>query len=477
MDTTTVHPLYERVADRVADLIRNGALGPGDRLPSVRRLSGQQGISITTTMEAYRLLEDRGLIEARPQSGFYVRVPANALPAPRVSRPPQVSTVVGIGELVQKVHTAMRQPGIVPLGAACPAPELLPIEKLNRAMHGVLRRAPREAHSLAHPPGCEALRRQIARRSLDQGCALDPDEILVTCGALEAVNLCLRAVAKPGDTIALESPTYFGLLQAIESLGMRALEIPTDPETGLQLEALERAMERKRVHACALVPTFQNPLGYSMPEERKKALVELCTRHQVPIIEDDLNGDLFFGAKRPRTCKAFDTSGIVLLCSSFSKTLSPGYRVGWVAAGAALRDPIERLKLVTTLATTAVTQITIATFLEEGGYDHHLRTMRRTLATQAQRFRQAIVESFPAGTRVSRPEGGLTLWIELPSAVDALELNRRALARNISIAPGPIFSARSLYRNCVRLTYAQPWSARIEAAIHTIGQLATELCC
>jgi DNA-binding transcriptional MocR family regulator len=340
--------LYEEVVNKIAGMIGQGVLRPGERIPSIRKVSSQLDVSISTVLQAYLRLESRGLIEARPQSGFYVKFRAERLPPePKASTPSTTATAVGVGELVSKVLEAARDPEIVPLGAATPSSELLPVRQLNRMMASIGRRRGAIAINYDLPPGNEALRRQIARRSLDWGCHLSLEDIVTTCGGMEALNLCLRAVAKPGDTIVIESPTYYGVLQVIESLGMKALEIATHPREGVDLAALEYAIKRNKVTACIMISNFNNPLGSCMPDKNKKALVGMLARRRIPLIEDDIYGDLYFGSSRPKTAKAFDREGLVLLCSSFSKNLAPGYRVGWTAPGR-FKTHVERLKFMNT---------------------------------------------------------------------------------------------------------------------------------
>jgi DNA-binding transcriptional MocR family regulator len=462
--------LYEQVADRMSTLIDRGTLRPGERIPSVRKLSAQLRVSISTVQQAYFLLEDRGFIEARPQSGFYVRLRLRDLPPePKRSSPSLSATKVGVADLVAKVFEAARNPDVVPLATAIPSPDLLPSKQLNRLMAWVARHSGQEAMNYDFPPGNEALRRQVARRSLDWGCSLSPDDIVTSCGTMEALNLCLRAVAKPGDTIAVESPTFYGILQA--SLGMKALEIPTHPRHGIDLEALDLAIKKNKIKACLVIPNFNNPLGSCMPDKNKKHLVEMLGRREIPLIEDDIYGDLYFGTVRPKVAKAFDKHGLVLLCSSFSKTIAPGYRVGWTAPGR-FKAQVEHLKSMNTVATPTLPQITVAKFLEGGGYDRHLRKLRKALATQVQRMILAISQYFPEGTRVTRPAGGFVLWLELPTRVDAIELYFNALENRISIAPGPIFSAKQKYPNFIRLSCGQPWSDKLEEALITLGRLA-----
>jgi DNA-binding transcriptional MocR family regulator len=329
------------------------------------------------------------------------------------------------------------------------------------------------ALSYDFPPGYGPLRHEIAKRSIDAGCRLSDSEIVTTHGTMEALNLCLRAVAKAGDIVAIESPAFYGTLQIIESLGMRALEIPTDPRDGVLLDALASAMRRQKIKACLFVTNFSNPLGSCMPDSNKKALIELLARREIPLIEDDIYGDLCFGPERPKTVKAFDKQGLVLLCSSFSKTLAPGYRVGWTAPGR-FQPQVESLKFTSSMATTTAPQMAIADFLQSGGYDRYLRKIRRILMGQVHQMSNAVGRYFPAGTKVTRPQGGYILWIELPNGIDSLELHRRALEQKISIAPGPIFSAKQRYKNFIRLSCGLPWSEKIDQAVQNLARLVRQ---
>jgi DNA-binding transcriptional MocR family regulator len=365
-------------------------------------------------------------------------------------------------------------PDVVPLGAAYPGAGNLPIAKLSRTMASVTRTAGARGISYDLPPGSEQLRRQIAKRSLDRGLNLSPDEIITTCGGTEALALCLRAVTKCGDVVAVESPTYFGVLQQIEELGLKALEIPMHPREGMDLDALERALRHRRVAACLAVPNFNNPLGSLMPDANKQHLVEILARRDVPLIEDDINGGLYHSGERPRVVQSYDKDGRVMLCGSFSKTLAPGYRVGWVVPGR-YYEKVKALKLTSTLATGSLPQLAIAEFMANGGYDHHLRSLRRNFAAQIRQMSDAVLGAFPPGIKLTRPSGGFVLWVELPRKVSALKLHERALAEKISIAPGPMFSATQGFQNFIRLNCGHPWSHQIERAVGTLGRLVKRL--
>jgi DNA-binding transcriptional MocR family regulator len=466
--------LYLQVADKIEKSVRSGALRPGDRIPSVRRACAQHGVSLTTIMRAYLTLENRGLIEARPKSGFFVRSQLrDGVLEPSTSRVGNSAMRVGVGSLQSRIFDAARMPDVIPFGAAYPGSENLPVEKLSRILASVARSAGARGINYDMPPGSEQLRRQIAKRSLDWGANLSPDEIITTCGGTEALALCLRAVTRPGDVIAVESPTYFGVLQQIEELGLKALEIPMRPRTGMDLDALERAVKDRRIAACLAVPNFNNPLGSLMPDENKRQLLDILARREVPLIEDDINGDLSHTEHRPRVVQSFDKTGRVLLCGSFSKTLAPGYRVGWVAPGR-FYEKVKSLKLTSTLATSSLPQLAIAEFVANGGYDRHLRSLRRNFAAQIRQTSEAALQSFPADIKLTRPDGGFVLWIELPKNVSALKLHDRALAEKISIAPGPMFSATQNFRNFIRINCGHPWTSRLERAMEILGGLVKQ---
>jgi DNA-binding transcriptional MocR family regulator len=463
--------LYEKVSNEISHLIDSGTFSPGDRIPSVRSLSRQMRVSIATVMEAYRLLEDRGSIECRPQSGYYVlSTTTHKHTEIELSNPSLRPAKVSVSDLVMMILKDSGNPKLVQLGAAVPNPELLPVDRINRAMAAVTRRHSLKNISYEFAAGYEGLRTQIARRALTAGYTITPDDIIITSGCQEAIILALNVICKPGDTVAVESPTYYNFLQAIEMLGLKALELPTHPRDGISIDTLQYVIEHNRISACLCITSFNNPLGSCMPEERKKELVELLASHEIPLIEDDIYGDISFSAQRPKAAKAFDKNGNVLLCSSFSKTIAPGYRIGWTAPGRFRRE-IERIKSVTNLAAATPPQMALAEFLANGGYDHHLRKIRRLYARHVHLMSESVLRHFPEGTKISRPSGGYVLWLELPQEVDCLELYEKALKKGISFAPGPIFSSRQKYRNFLRLN-AATWSDDIQEAIRTLGSLA-----
>jgi DNA-binding transcriptional MocR family regulator len=466
--------LYQELADQLATLIREGTLKTGDRVPSVREVVRERRVSPATAMRAYELLESRGLIETRPRSGYYVCPPSpGPAPQPRPARSAARSTLVDVSELVFEILNAVRERDVIPLGSAFPSPVLFPWAKLARYLGSSARHMDPWSTVEGLSPGSTDLRRQIARRYLRFGTKVSADEIVITSGALEGLNLALQVLTRAGDSVAIESPAFYACLQAIETLGLKAVEIPTHPSEGVDIGALAQAIEKHSIRACWFMTSFQNPLGATLPEEKKRALVALLEKHAIPLIEDDVYAELYFGRERPRPAKAFDTKGLVLNCSSYSKCLAPGYRLGWIAAGR-FAEEIQRRKMMTTLSTSIPVQAGIALMLRQDGYDAHLAKLRRTLAAQQAAALKSLSRHMPNGFRVTRPEGGYFLWIELPRGVDALEVHRLALEQGISIAPGPIFSPRREFRNCLRLNCGHPWSAEIESAVATLGRLCSK---
>jgi DNA-binding transcriptional MocR family regulator len=467
---------YMEVADRIETLIDKKVLKVGDKLLSVRALSKEQGISLSTSFQAYYLLESKGLIEARPQSGYYVKYsPEHILDLPKVCDPVDDAVPVSVDEMINSVYSNLSSgDNLLNFSMATPSIKLLPMAKLNKAVVQAIRESKTSCLNYEHIQGNASLRKQIARQAFNWGGTPSEDDIVVTAGAVEALSLCVKAITKPGDAVAIESPTYFAIFQVMESHGLKVVEIPTDPVLGLDLDYLEQAIPRFDVKACLFVNNFNNPLGSCMPDDRKKQLVEMLAKKEIPLIEDDIYGELYFGKTRPKTCKSFDKKGLVLHCASFSKSLAPGYRIGWVIPGR-FKEKVIRLKRMHTVSTNTLTQAAVANFLSNGRFELHLRHLRKALHTQSLKYVQAVSEYFPESTRITRPQGGFTLWLEMNEKVNAYKLHKRALQKhNIGIAPGQIFSSQGLFENCFRLSYGEPWNDKIEEGIKTLGKLVRE---
>lgn len=472
---TAASTRFELLAREIEQQIAAGVLRAGDRLPSVRQTCASRGVSPSTVFQAYYLLESRGLVRAAPRSGYFVtaRPDGVLLAEPPTSQPQSGSHPVEVNDLIYACLGAARTRDIVPFGSAFPNPTLFPLDRLRRALVSSTRRL--EPWSMVEdlPPGNLRLKREIAKRYLRQGMTVATDEIVLTHGAMEALNLCLNAVARPGDAVVVESPTFYIALQALQRLSLRAIEVPTHVREGIDLGRLSQVIELHRPRACWLMTSFQNPLGSLMPEAKKRDLVELLARHDVPLIEDDVYAELYEGTAAPLPAKAFDRRGLVLHCGSFSKCLAPGYRVGWAAPGRLARE-VERLKLMTSLSGSIPVQAALAEYLQEGGYERHLRGLRQSLQAQRDSLFEAVNRHFPDGTRVVRPAGGYFVWVELPAGVDAMALHRAALAQRISVAPGPMFSARAEFQHHIRLTCCQLWDDSLERAMRVLARLVDD---
>jgi DNA-binding transcriptional MocR family regulator len=468
-------PLYEKVATKLIEMIDSGTLAVGSRAPSVRALSAQLKVSISTAIAAYRFLEDHGRLEARPQSGFYVRaLRRENVAEPRMSSPPETATAVTVGDLGLLLVSEFAQPGVVALGAANGAVSDWCMKSVHALMNSISRSQPLLASSYGPPAGMPTLRQQVARWYVRAGCALSPEEIVITCGALEAIHLCLRAVTQPGDTIAVESPTYWGILHTIETLGLKALEIPTHPRTGPSIDALEVVLSQNLVKAVVLIPTVHNPLGSIMPEENRRKLVALIRRADVALIEDDIYADLGYAPTRTSACRSFDdvpsSKSNVMICGGFSKTVAPSLRIGWCIPGRWVKQ-VTRMKAWLNIAAPTLPQLALAQFMQDGGYERHLRKVTSIYRRQVDRMSELVAEHFPHETRITRPQGGFLLWAELPERVDSVDLHQRAIQTGISICPGIVFSATGKYRNCVRLNCGLLWTPQVEQAIPTLGKL------
>jgi len=464
--------LYAGLADTLGQLIAKGAIKSGEKLPSIRTVSKAYGVSKNTVIQAYLVLESRSLIHSRPQSGFYVSGEAKrVLPVPTISSPGQEAPPKEADGLIGKVFQNLNNNSITQLSLSVPDQSFLPVAKLNKSMVAAIRALPGGGTAYGDIQGNARLRNYIAKWSFTWGGNLGMDDIVTTAGAMNAISFGLMALTKPGDTIAVESPVYYGILQLAKHLGLKVLELPTHPVTGIDVNGLREIVHSIRL--CLLVSNFNNPLGSCMPDEQKKQVVALLTEAQVPLIEDDLYGDVYFGDKRPKPCKAYDKAGIVLWCGSFSKTLAPGYRVGWIAPGKFIKN-ILRQKAFHSISSTALTQEATAHFLENGWYEKHLSQLRKKLFHNSQQFIRSLGEYFPEGTKVSRPQGGFVLWVELGNSINTAALYEKAMAHGISIAPGRMFTLQDQFHHCMRLSYGLEWNERLEEKLKTLGKLVAQ---
>ena len=462
---------YQQIAEVFEQQILKEVLQAGNKLPSLRMICSENEVSLSTALKAYYTLENKFLIESRPNSGYFVSYTPKRFPGiPLPSKPTQNVKPVDIDEitaLVYQKHTSDH----TDLSLAVPTQELLPIAKLNKELVLASRSLKGSGTTYEQVEGNERLRRQIARRSSAMGAQLNVQDIVITSGCVEAISYALRATTVRGDKLVLESPVSFGMLQLAQDLGLIVVELPTHPQTGIDVEALKKTLETQHINACLLISNFSNPLGSCMPDEHKREVVRLIEKHNVPLIENDVNGDVYFGAQRPTCCKSYDQSGLVLWCGSISKTLAPGYRVGWIAAGK-FKDKVIEMKRRHSIAGISITQEVVASFLETGRYEHHLRKLRQTLHSNSLNYAKTIGEYFPEGTLASRPQGGSAVWVELPPNHSSLNLYKIAFQQKISFAPGGMFSLQQQFDNCLRLNYALPWTDKLENNLKLLGRLA-----
>ena len=466
--------LYLQIAESIAVPIRAGTLARGERIPSVRELARRHSVSSGTVLQAYRMLEDSRLIEARPRSGYFVAARPPRPPEPEASSPPASSMAVDVSSLAARVMHLAYDPACVSFGAACPSSDLFSQERVRRAVGRAAQRHRATLTQYTIGPGDESLRRAIARHALRMSCQLDPRDVVVTNSCLESITLCLRSVTEPGDVVALESPTLFSFLEILQNLHLRALEIPTHPRTGLSIDALQLALDTQPVKAVLTVPTLSNPIGATMPVADRRRLAQMVAERRVPLIEDVLYNDLAEDDERRRAVRSFDTTGHVMICGSFSKTVAPGLRLGWVDPGR-FGTNLARLKQATSGSQSVILERALADLLTQPGVEAGYRHMRATLAARMDEARGSIAEHFPKGTRVTNPAGGLILWTELPRGIDSLALFRACLAENIVIAPGTMFSATNHFRHCIRLGVGGIWDDAHRRALRRVGSLAAQL--
>lgn len=467
---------YLRLANDLERKIRTGNFKAGEKLPSLRNLRAQTGKSISTIYQAYNELEDRGVVEVREKSGFYVKPLLDKV----LPRPIREQVVIKPHQVTINSHSTMLQqyvnnPDMLPLGTAIPSPELLPLKHLAREVRSAAGGyMTGDMIGYGHPTGISKLRTELAKRSVGYFSRERGEEIIVTSGCMDAIDLCLRAVAREGDVILIESPTFLCYLQLIEDLNMKALEVPVDSDTGFEMDQLEQVLSAHNVCAALLNANFHNPLGYVMSNADKKQLVEIITGRGIPLIEDDIYGDLYFTETRPVPLKSFDKNGLVLYCSSFTKSLAPDLRVGWTIPGR-FKEKVKRIKFNSTVVSSQLNQEVAARFLATGAYERHLRKMRNSLKKQAANMVMAVARYFPEGTRISAPQGGICLWVELDKSVNSLELFEWASKENIAIVPGNLCSVTDRFSHCIRLNYGYPWSERLEAGVKTLGNMIHEL--
>lgn len=466
---------YLRLVEAIEDQIVSGALSTGDKLPSLRRMNKAHNVSIATILKAMDYLSGKGYIQSEEKKGYFITYDhAYFDHHDLVSEPSAPEDFENFEQVLKKVFLHYDLNCKVDFSVAVPSKDLLPVNRLKKAVIETMHQSS-DAKSMYQPIfGNEELRKLIAQRSVISGTNLNLDEIVTTNGGTSAIGYALKVCSKPGDIIVTESPLCFGILQLAKTMDMKVREVRTSANTGIVLDDLEQVLRSGGVSAIVTVTNFGNPLGYYMPDNKKKALVDMARKYKVTLIEDDPFGDLYYASKHPSTCKQYDETGEVIYCSTFSKTLVPGFRVGYVAGGK-YTEAIAKTQLYHTISANSLTHSVVAKFLETGSYDRYLNQLRKILQSNLAKFSEAIKKYFPAGTKLVKPRGGSCLWIQLDECINTLALFEICEEKGVRFVPGRLFSLGNQYNNCLKIAFAVKWSQEVERGLRTIGEEAQKL--
>lgn len=463
--------LYEEIAEKISHQLDSGILCPGEKLPSLRTQGRRYRCSLSVVMQAYALLEAQGRIFSVEKSGFFASSQHSMpLPAPEQDHFSLQSKEAEPVSIIGKIVEASNDSSIVPLGAGVPDQSFLPGGAIKRVIHQTMKDHRGILSGYTGELGLWELRREITQVMEMRGVEADPEEILITNGCTEALALAVQSCSSPGDVIVLESPVFLGIIQILKVLKRRILTIPTSPESGMDLNRLEEVLRNEEVKAVVMTAIYQNPLGFLMPEENRIRAVELANRYGITLIEDDIYHDCSFRHRQERPLKSFDTEGRVLYCSSFSKTLAPALRTGWLMGGSRQRQ-CRNLKMAQSLGNSALIQKVLAEYLSGPGYLKHLIRLQKIISRQAVEMTLLLTRYLPEGTAITQPEGSYYLWVELPERYDSLKLFEKLLKKGISIVPGEAFSPEERYRSSMRISYASPITEDTEKALQTLAFL------
>ena len=450
------------MAHTLADDIRQGRYLPGSKIPSIRSLSRRLKVSISTITQAYTLLEDQGFVNSRPQSGYFVRdnIQTHTPPISRGTEPKPVTKL----DIICRLLEGAKDKNLINLGSAMADNSFLPFRALQTHAQKVMRFSRDDAFTFSLPPGLLDLRQIISQRMLDANVRSHADDIIITTGATQALDLCLRTCTQPNDIIALESPCYYGYLRMASQLNLKVVEIPTDPNEGISFDALKLALQQWPIKAIVLSSRFSNPTAALIPKEKQKQLYDLVCSHKVPLIEDDVYGELGYATTPYGTIKQFDKKGLIMFCSSYTKTLSSGLRVGWCLPGR-YYDQVLETQQCGTWGISSMAQLTLESYLRQGHYDKHLRQLRSMTEENTFRVANFLKNSFSGESLVSTPKGSFLLWFCMPQNINVDKVQKYALERGINLAPGSLFSNTSHFDSYLRINCALPWKEKLEPAL------------
>ncbi|GAB3480059.1 aminotransferase-like domain-containing protein [Marinomonas epiphytica] len=465
--------LYESLAHQFIDDIKSHKLAVGTRLPALRTLAKQHQVSLTTATKTYDYLQQTGWIYAQPQSGYFVSSDASTHTSPTPN------THIALHRIEQRDPKEFApekgynpSSGLfTPLGTSMIAPQLQPTEELQRAIKRATRRAGKQLFSYPEPEGENSLRHALAQHFQKDRFAFLAKELVITNGCIDAVRIAIQALTKEGDTIAIASPCFSGLLDLLVGMSRNVIEIPVQP-TGIDLDYFESVLQQKAVSASLFSTSNINPIGNSLPVQQKQALAHLSAKYKVPMIEDDIYFELSHHQQATLPAKHWDTQGYVVWCGSVSKTLAAGLRLGWCLPGRFYNAYLHQ-QLATGFGVNPLIQSALAEFINTGEYRRHVNKMRLKLTQQVHEYRQFMFQHLPANSKISLPQGGMVLWIQVPH-LDSTQLEKQALVKNIEIRSGACFSTHTFYHDCFRINCG--WPLQVQGDTSQVQQQLLALC-
>lgn len=459
---------YQALADQLAQALRDGRYPAGTRLPAIRELCETHRASLATVTHALHRLEDAGLIEARPRQGFF----ACALPMTRAIKHASVDAEALDARRARLLELAAARAGQLSLGHLALPTALLPLAVLARLTRQQLLGST-AALADATTFGSIELRQAVAGRLVRQGCAVDAEDLVITSGESDSLQLCLGLLAPPSARVAVTRPVPFRLLELMSARGLEVVELPIAADGHQVVAALEAALAAgpQPLAACMVNDALSIAAGTAWSDDARRALVALCTRHGLPLVEYDLFTELPLGAEAPRLFKSFDTDDRVLHCGSLSCVTGIGMSVGWIASGRH-RLQLRAARAVHGDLLPGLADRVLAAFMASEDYDRHLRRLRRRLAQQLAAWRAAITAAFPPGTEVGTSPSGYQFWLRLPGGRDAAELLGRARQHGLGFVPGAVFTLGTELDHCLRLTAGHALDKERLAALQLLGKLA-----
>ncbi|GLX81435.1 aminotransferase-like domain-containing protein [Thalassotalea eurytherma] len=463
--------LYLQLSYQIEQQIDENLILPSEKLPSIRTIMASHGVAKNTVISALNDLEKKGIIFAKAKVGFFVSPRRNTQhQLPNQHFPNLESQAVSLTDIFYDVMNKEAAFDIVPNDStALPSQHLISLNKHIRRAYR--QQIPFRSSHYDTPKGHVTLREQLSHRYRLRGINIDVESFCITSGCQHSLMLALMATCKQGDTVAVETPTFYGSLLLLEQLKLNVVEVSSHPVTGLDIEHLTQALEKTQITACIVTPNFATPTGSLMPEDNKNRLLSLANDCDFAVIEDDIYGEISF-ADPTSSLLSFDTQERVIVCSSMSKALSKDIRIGWII-GSRWQKQIEQLKLTSILACSSSIQSGVAEFMASGDYRKHINYTQHTLQQQMLTLTQLLTDYWPSCTRFTKPLGGISLWVELAHPINSLAIYHKLLKDNIVITPGLLFSHRSNYQHCIRLSFQHAFNKKRVEAIKTIGKTIT----